>query len=158
LNVVSHARRALAAGLAACLLGAQSTSLADAAGLPFGKARERGTLVVGVPYLAPPAAAGAKVRTPERLDIVAAARLAEQLGLALEVVQIPPARQAQALAEGVVDVLLADRVQDQSAPALQGDGTAVVSAGYVTRSKAVIRSDTPLRAWNQVRGLTVCMS
>lgn len=158
LKVVSHARRALATGLAACLLCAQAAGPADAAGQPFGKARERGTLVVGVPYLAPPAAAGAKVRTPERLDTVAAARLAEQLGLALEVVQIPPARQAQALADGVVDVLLADRVADQSAPALQGDGTAVVAAGYVTRPKAVIRSDTPLRDWSQARGLTVCMS
>ena len=47
--------------------GARSLRPADVKTL-FAEARLRGALIVGVPYLAPPLAAGAKVRTPERLD------------------------------------------------------------------------------------------
>lgn len=125
---------------------------------PFPQARARGLLVVGVPYLAPPAAAGAKVRTPERLDTVMAERLGARLGLPVKVVQVEPARRGAVLADGSVDLLLADRVAGQSAPGLEAPGVALVPTGYAARPKAVIRSDTPMRRWQDARGRSVCMA
>jgi len=182
-----RARAALAGALGlaviACLPqwagGAQ-----DGAGA-FAAARQRGTLVVGVPYLAPEPAAGAKIRTPERLDTVMAQRVGQQLGLPVKVVQVDPARRLSALADGDVDVLIADRVADPGAAKHSGDaraassgampstlsdesrlnlatsddqGTAAIPTGYAARPKAIIRSDTKLRQWKDVKGLTVCMS
>ncbi|MBO1112941.1 transporter substrate-binding domain-containing protein [Bordetella petrii] len=151
-------RPALAAAALAGLLGSPALAPAGPSSQPFAQARERGALVVGVPYLAPPAAAGAKVRTPERLDTVLAARLGERLGLPVTVVQIEAGRRAAALADGTVDLLLADRVAGQSAPGLDDPGVAVVPAGYEARPRAVIRSDTKLRSWPQVKGRSVCMA
>ena len=48
--------------LGACLA---ASGLAQAQPEAFAAARARGELVVGVPYLAPPPAAGAKIRTPD---------------------------------------------------------------------------------------------
>ncbi|GAB3085582.1 transporter substrate-binding domain-containing protein [Bordetella muralis] len=151
----------------------------------FSRARVRGSLVVGVPYLAPEPAAGAKVRTPERLDTVMADRLGQQLGLPVKVVQVDPARRLSALADGEVDVLIADRVADPGAAKRSGDlqaaassamsstqsaesslnpatsdgaGSTAISTGYAARPKAIIRSDTKLRHWPDVKGLTVCMA
>src|SRR5690606_768236 len=130
-------------------------------------ARARGVLVVGVPYLAAAPVAGAKIRTPERLDAVMAQRLGQQLGLPVRVVQIDAGQRASALARGDVDVLIADRVAEprSSARAQQrrpvgdalaqdeyvvapasmwrdNEGVLVVSTGYAARPKAIIRSDT----------------
>ena len=128
---------------------------ASAGGDPWQAARARGELRVGVAYVAPVPAAGAKIRTAERLDVPAATRLGERLGLPVQWVQVDPARAAQALASGQVDVVLASR------PTAAGGKDAEVSwvgTGYATRPKAVIRSDTPLRNWDDVRGKIVCMS
>jgi len=144
--------------LAGAVLAAAALAAPAHAGQPFAQARARGALVVGIPYLAPAAAAGAKVRTPERLDTVMAARLGEQLGLPVKVVQVEPAGRAAALAGGTVDLLLADRLAGQSVPGLDTPGVAVVPAGYAARPKAVIRSDTTLRHWQEVKGRSVCMS
>jgi len=151
-------RPALALAALAGLLGMSAPAAAQPSGQPFTQARERGVLVVGVPYLAPPAAAGAKVRTPERLDTVLAERLGERLGLPVKVVQVEPQQRAAALADGTVDLLLADRIAGQSDPGLDDPGVALVPAGYQARPKAVIRSDTALRRWSQVKGRSVCMS
>lgn len=188
LSVLSRAGRCvlLAALWAPMIVFAQAANVvpsqSDGA---FAGARARGALVVGVPYLAPEAAAGAKVRTPERLDTVMAQRLGQQLGLPVKVVQIDPARRVSALANGDVDVLIADRVTDPSAAKRSGDASpapstassdtqlgesnlipsasdgqdaVAVSTGYAARPKAIIRSDTKLRHWKDVKGLTVCMS
>ncbi|MBO9357500.1 transporter substrate-binding domain-containing protein [Bordetella petrii] len=156
--IVRSWRPALAAGSLAGLLGLAAVASTAAPAQPFAQARQRGVLVVGVPYLAPPAVAGAKVRTPERLDTVMAQRLGERLELPVKVVQIDPARRAEALADGTVDVLLADRVAGHSEPGFDGADTQVVPAGYAARPKAVIRGDTALRNWDQVRGRSVCMA
>jgi polar amino acid transport system substrate-binding protein len=137
----------------------------------FARAQARGALIVGVPFLAPEPAPGAKIRSPERLDEVMAQHLAQQLKLPVQLVQIDPAQRAAALATGEVDLLIADRVASDTrgsakAPALDTQpllaadipGTTSVPTGYRARPKAVIRSDTTLRHWRDVKGLTVCMS
>lgn len=123
----------------------------------FPEAHRRGELIVGVPYLAPPLAAGAKVRTPERLDSAIAQRLGKSLGLPVALKQVDAA-QAQALLEsGAVDLVLADQAKEEGDAALPS-GLKRVPTGYATRPQAVIRGDTAMRRWPDVAGHTVCMS
>lgn len=118
----------------------------------FAAARARGELVVGVPYLAPPPAAGAKIRTPDGLDANMAEKLGLSLGLPIRLQQVTPDQAAAALAAGQVDVVLADR--DGSQP----QSVAELPTGYGARPKALIRSDTRLRKPGDARGHTVCMA
>lgn len=151
-------RPCLAALLAVALPGlpgaaAQPGVAAD----PLAAARARGVLVVGVPFLANAPLAGAKVRTPERLDGAAAERLARQLGLPLQLRRLAAGDAAGQLASGAVDLVLADR-RDGAPLAAQAPGMAVVGTGYATAPKAVIRGDTALRRWQDVAGHSVCMA
>ncbi|MCF7770292.1 transporter substrate-binding domain-containing protein [Achromobacter pulmonis] len=138
--------------LMAALLSASSGA---AAADRLAAARQRGELVVGVPYLAPAPAAGAKIRTPEGLDIAMAERLAQDLGLPLRLRQVAAGDAARLLGAGEVDVVLADR-----SPAAQAlpDNLAAVATGYAARPKAVIRSDTGMRQGADARGRSVCMA
>ena len=112
--------------------------------------------MVGVPYLAPEPAAGAKIRTPERLDGVMATRLGLALGLPVKLVQMDKSRAAAALEKREVDLLIMDRVTGVEQPPIAN--ATVVPTGYAARPKAIIRSDTLLSEWKDVKGLTVCMS
>lgn len=135
--------------LGACLA---ATGYAQAQPDAFAVARVRGELVVGVPYLAPPPAAGAKIRTPDGLDAAMTDRLGLSLGLPVRLRQLPPEQAAAALAAGEVDLVLADGAAGQP------DTVAVQTTGYGARPKAVIRSDTGLRRPGDVRGRSVCMA
>lgn len=142
-------RRIRLAALTACLLFA---GLAQAQDSGFAAAHARGELRVGVPYLAPPPAAGAKIRTPHGLDAQMADKLGQRVGLPVRLLQVPAGQAAAALAAGQVDVVLADAADDQPQ-------TVVVQAtGYGGRPKALIRSDTSWRKPADVRGRTVCMA
>ncbi|BDC27078.1 Bacterial extracellular solute-binding proteins, family 3 [Bordetella parapertussis] len=149
----SHLSRLCLAALLAMALPALPGAAAD----PLAAARARGVLVVGVPFLADAPLAGAKVRTPERLDGVAAERLARQLGLPLQLRRLAAGDAAAQLASGAVDLVLADR-RDGAPLAAQAPGMAVVGTGYATAPKAVIRGDTALRRWQDVAGHSVCMA
>lgn len=149
----AHSLKRVAA--ACCMLAAACA--AQAAG-PFEQARARGALVVGMPYLAPPPEAGAKIRTPERLDTVIAERLGERLGLPVTLRQVGAAEAPALLVSGEVDAVLSDRVQGLSQPGSQTPGIVTVATGYVTRPQAVIRSDTPMRRWQDTAGRSICMA
>jgi polar amino acid transport system substrate-binding protein len=142
----------LAVGLAACVTAAAGTTPADG----LAAARQRGELVVGVPYLAPAPVAGAKIRTPEGLDIAMAEKLAQDLGLPFSLRQVAPADAARLMAAGEVDVVLADRSQPAATPLPAG--VAALPTGYAARPKAVIRSDTAMRQPSDARGRSVCMA
>ena len=118
----------------------------------FPAARARGELVVGVPYLAPPPVAGAKIRTPEGLDAAITEKLAASLKLPVRLVQLPAADAARALKAGEVDLVLADRADGQP------QTVAVQTTGYAARPKAVIRTDTRMRKPADVQGRSVCMA
>lgn len=155
----SHLSRLCLAALLAVALPALPGAAAQpgAAADPLAAACARGVLVVGVPFLADAPLAGAKVRTPERLDGVAAERLAQQLGLPLQLRRLAAGDAAAQLASGAVDLVLADR-RDGAPLAAQAPGMAVVGTGYATAPKAVIRGDTALRRWQDVAGRSVCMA
>ncbi|BCY21722.1 substrate-binding protein [Bordetella pertussis] len=155
----SHLSRLCLAALLAVALPALPGAAAQpgAAADPLAAACARGVLVVGVPFLADAPLAGAKVRTPERLDGVAAERLARQLGLPLQLRRLAAGDAAAQLASGAVDLVLADR-RDGAPLAAQAPGMAVVGTGYATAPKAVIRGDTALRRWQDVAGRSVCMA
>lgn len=162
----------MAGGVAALLLGAWlaggavapfAMPHADAAEpaaseAAFARARARGTLVIGVPYLAPPPAAGAKIRTPDGLDALMAERLGQKLDLPVTLRQVDAGEAARLLAAGEVDAVLASQLEGQSSPGAQAPEVARVPSGYVTRPQAVIRNDTAMRRWQDVKGRSVCMS
>ncbi|WP_454674264.1 ABC transporter substrate-binding protein [Achromobacter pestifer] len=137
------------AALTVCMLLA---GMAQAQTSGFAAAQARGELVVGVPYLAPPPVAGAKIRTPDGLDALMAEKLGQRLGLPVRLQQVPAGQAAAALSAGQVDVVLADEA------GAQPPTVAVQSTGYGARPKAVIRSDTRLRTPADVRGRSVCMA
>lgn len=138
-------------GVSALLCAASGAAPADG----LGAARQRGELVVGVPYLAPAPEAGAKIRTPEGLDHAMAEKLAQELGVPFRLRQVAVADAARLLAAGDVDVVLADRAQP--APGLPSE-LATVATGYAARPKAIIRSDTRMRQGGDARGRSVCMA
>lgn len=135
--------------LGACLA---ASGFAQAQPEAFAAARARGELVVGVPFLAPPPAAGAKIRTPDGLDAAMTDRVGQSLGLPVRLVQLPQEQAAAALAAGQVDLVLTDGASAQP------DAVATQATGYAARPKAVIRSDTSLRRPADVRGRSVCMA
>nr|WP_025917112.1 transporter substrate-binding domain-containing protein [Herminiimonas sp. CN] len=140
--------RALLAAILGC-----AGSAALAAGLPE-QARQRGRLEVGVRYVIPPYAAGAKYRTPEGVDTVLAEDLAARLQVTLATLRATPVNRAQLLASGKADLVLA-AVAD-SDPLLRS--AAVVPTGYAAAPLAIMRTDTDIKTPQQLKGRTVCLS
>ena len=125
---------------------------------PFAAARARGELVIGLPYVAPPPVAGAKIRTPDGLDVAAAEKLAQSLGLQFSLRQLTAEEAGPALASGQVDLVLGERAGVEAAAAVPGAQLAWQGTGYAVRPKAVIRSDTRMRSGADTRGRRVCMA
>ena len=146
--------RPLALPVALCtLLLAHAVPAAGADG-GLDRARQRGKLVAGVAYVPPAYAAGAKFRTPESLDTALAEQTAKALKASLETVAAGPASRTGVLAAGKADVVLA---------ALPGQdplrNTArIVPTGYAAAPMAIMRTDTDIRSWQQLKGRTVCLS
>ena len=145
---------ALAAAICLPLAGAAPS----APPAPFAAARARGELVIGLPYVAPPPVAGAKIRTPDGLDVAAAEKLAQSLGLQFSLRQLTAEEAGPALASGQVDLVLGERAGVEAAAAVPGAQLAWQGTGYAVRPKAVIRSDTRMRSGADTRGRRVCMA
>ena len=144
---------ALAAAICLPLAGAAPSAPPE----PFA-ARVRGELVIGLPYVAPPPVAGAKIRTPDGLDVAAAEKLAQSLGLQFSLRQLTAEEAGPALASGQVDLVLGERAGVEAAAAVPGAQLAWQGTGYAVRPKAVIRSDTRMRSGADTRGRRVCMA
>jgi polar amino acid transport system substrate-binding protein len=117
-------------------------------------ARQRGKLVAGVAYVPPAYAAGAKFRTPESVDTALAEAAARALKASLETVAAGPASRTGILAAGKADVVLA---------ALSGQdplrkSARIVPTGYTAAPMAIMRTDTNIKNWQQLKGRTVCLS
>lgn len=118
------------------------------------RARARGKLVVGVAHVVPAYRAGAKFRTPEAIDTILADDLAKRLQLPLANEQID-AGAAMALGRDADLALagLAALPPQALPPALTS-----VATGYQAGAMAIMRSDTNIKRWEDLKGRTVCMA
>lgn len=113
-------------------------------------------LSVGVLYVPPPFVGGSKVRTPETPDIALAETLAQSLGETLH----PMAAQAP---QDVMSLVVSGRLRAglsrvTSADITPQNGLALVPTGYESRPMAIMRSDTDIKTWAQLKGRTVCVA
>lgn len=117
-------------------------------------ARQRGTLVAGLSFPLPVYVAGAKFRTPESPESTLADDVAKRLRLKLGTPKISANNAAQWLKSGRADVVLA-LIDDNDA--LRRDAI-VIPTGYSAGAMAIMRSDTDIKSWEQLKGRTVCLS
>ncbi|EJN09600.1 transporter substrate-binding domain-containing protein [Herbaspirillum sp. YR522] len=116
-------------------------------------ARQAGALRVGLDYVPPVYKGGMKFRTPERIDTVLAEDLAGQFKLKPDLVGNGPDA-ARSFRGARADVVLT----------LAGDGeaptadTVVIPTGYSAGGMAIMRTDTTIKKWEDLKGRTVCMS
>jgi len=112
----------------------------------------RSELVLAMDYVVPPFMPGAKVRTPETVDTALADAVAERLGAELKAVD--GARGKGRQADGPRRLALT-RLDEGERPR---SGTHIVPTGYRAGPMAIMRSDTGIRRWEDLRGRTVCLS
>src|SRR5450830_9596 len=124
----------------------------DASGIAA--ARQRGTLVVGLSYPLPAYVAGVKFRTPESPESSLSEALATALKLPLGTPRVSAVNVAQALAAGRADLMLMLVSEGDPAPA----NVALLPTGYSAGAMAIMRSDTNIKRWDQLKGRTVCLS
>jgi polar amino acid transport system substrate-binding protein len=145
-----HARTAILALLAAPLTVLCADAQADA----LDRARKRGKLSAGIPYVVPEYKAGMKFRTPETLDHALLEDVAKRLQLPLAAVRTEPGKQAQLLASGKADIAIAMVAENDP---LHRAAT-VIPIGYGAGPMAIMRTDTDIKSWEQLKGRKVCVS
>lgn len=148
---VSLAGMASAAGAgdtpAHSLVAVARTSTAESAPL-----RER--LTIGMPYVVPPHVPGSKVRTPEGPAPLLIERLSKQLPLRAVAVPDRGDGDTPAAWPGEVDALLRP-VGDTGAGRREG---VVIPTGYRAGIMAIMRTDTDIKTWEDLRGRSVCLT
>lgn len=152
--------RFLMSMLATSLLAGTSTTFAANAA----PAKEPGeALILGMSYVAPPHTAGAKVRTPEGLAPVLAERLGERQNVQVVQVDASPETldalaKAQANRDTATEGPQADALLIHAAPPSPEQGLAYIATGYRAGIMAIMRSDTDIQRWEDLRGRTVCLT
>jgi polar amino acid transport system substrate-binding protein len=140
--------RTLAAAVFGCVC---TTALADGM---VERVSQRGKLFIGIGYVAPPYVAGAKFRTPEALDLVLAEDIGKRLQTAPNTLRIDSVNREQSLAAGKADIVLT--AIPEADPLRRS--TLIVPTGYAAGPMAIMRSDTNIKTWEQLKGRTVCLS
>lgn len=139
-------RLSAVAGMAICAAALAAVSVAAT---PQPKAWHAGTQ-----YVAPPFVAGAKVRTPETIESTLLEQIAKQQNALIEAVALGVAKPARLLETGKIDfALVAVADAEPVAP-----GTVAIPVRYSVRPMAIMRSDTDIKTWAQLKGRTVCLS
>lgn len=118
------------------------------------RARQRGKLVAGIHYIVPEYKGGMKFRTPEVLDNTLLEDVAKRLQLPLNAIRTEPSKQASLLASGKANVAIT--VVSDTRP--QDTSVMVIPTGYSAGPMAIMRTDTSIKAWEQLKGRTVCVS
>lgn len=111
-------------------------------------------LVVGMDYIVPPFVAGAKVRTPEAIDMALAEQVAERLHVKLATVGADRADPAKTVQGDGAQIVLAAMPEVAAASA----STVTIPTGYTAAPMAIMRNDTDIKTWEQLKGRTVCLS
>lgn len=143
----------LRAALAVTALACACTTAA-AADNALDRARRQNLLVVGMPWVMPVYVVNARFRTGESIDAALAEDVAKRLRVKAAAVPFEPAQRADALAARQAHILLA--------PVADGDPlrrtAAIVPTGHVTGAMAIMRTDTDIKSWEQLKGRSVCIS
>lgn len=113
-----------------------------------------GTLTVGIEYVPPVFVGGAKVRTPEGIDALLADDIAHRLSAEARTTLFSTANPIQSLQEGKARFLLAPVPETGAASA----SSLVIPTGYVAGAMAIMRSDTDIKQWKQLKERTVCLA
>ncbi|WP_228255782.1 type 2 periplasmic-binding domain-containing protein [Pollutimonas thiosulfatoxidans] len=110
-------------------------------------------MIVGMHYVVPPFVGGTKVRTPEAVDTALAEALAE--GMRARLVAVSTTQVAATAADPAAPraSLIALEPQ-QSLPAT----LVTIPTGYKAGAMAIMRTDTDITSWEQLKGRTVCLS
>lgn len=132
------------------MTGVCTTAFADG----FERAKQRGKLLAGTHYPVPSYKAGTKFRTPEAPDTVLLEDVAKRLKLSLETVKATRSNQAQLANAGKIDVALVSVAQGDATQR----GVTVIPTGYAAGQMAIMRTDTDIKTWQQLKGRKVCVS
>ncbi|MFT0548984.1 transporter substrate-binding domain-containing protein [Allopusillimonas ginsengisoli] len=112
-------------------------------------------VVIAMHYVIPEFIGGQKVRTPEAPDAAMAQALAVMLGASGETALPADAQIGERLRRGEADVALLSLADDV---ATLPDDIVALPTGYRSRPMAIMRSDTDIKSWKQLRGRTVCVA
>lgn len=114
----------------------------------------KGQLVGGVGYVVPTYQAGAKFRTPESMESALLEEVARSRKAVPVMRKATAATRAQMLVSGEADLILA--VIPEGDPLARKPG--VIFTGYSASPMAIMRTDTTIKTWEQLKGRTVCVS
>lgn len=110
-------------------------------------------LKVGVRYVPPPFVGGTKVRTPESIETLLVEAVGETLNRQPRFVRLDSTHAS--VAPDSYDFAVADIPELQARPS---DGSIWIPTGQVTRPMAIMRTDTDIKSWRQLKGRTVCVA
>lgn len=115
---------------------------------------QRQRLVVGVDYVVPEYKAGMKFRTPETLDTALAEDASKRLKFTLATVPNLHSGSTALPAKGKADILLTTL----PAASMAFSAYTVIPTGYSAGPMAIMRTDTTIKTWEQLKGKKVCVS
>lgn len=118
------------------------------------EAKPHARFVAGIHQVVPEYKAGSKFRTPEAPDSALVEDIAKRLRTVPATVRAEPTQRAALLSGGKTDALLLALGDDDP---LRRNAT-VIPTGYVAAPMAIMRTDTDIRRWEQLKGRTVCVS
>jgi polar amino acid transport system substrate-binding protein len=125
-------------------------------------AKARGAVRMGQDYVPPAYTGGAKFRTPEGVDVILAEDLAKRLNLKLDSVRntnnTGDGKAVQALKGARPDIALVTVEESAARSGTAVDGSILIPTGYSAGAMAIMRTDTDIKKWEQLKGRTVCLS
>jgi polar amino acid transport system substrate-binding protein len=131
--------------------GCAGATAADSGTGPVGRS---GKLVAGIAHVAPVYKAGEKFRTPEGMETALVEDLAARLKTEPAFMALAPQGHAEALKSGKADVVLTI-LGDTDLPT---PTATIIPTGYASSAMAIMRADTDIKSWDQLKGRTVCVS
>lgn len=109
------------------------------------RAAHRNALVAGIQYVVPEHKGGMKFRTPETLDTVLLDDVARRLQRPLV---------TQRAGSGKTDIALATLADNDP----RHRTATIIPTGYAAAPMAIMRTDTDIKSWDQLKGRKVCIA
>lgn len=124
------------------------------AGSGLDEAAQRKQLVAGIRNVEPEYKGGMKFRTPEAIDGALVQELGKRLRLPASAMRVAPGNYAAVLDAGKVDIVLAAVPEH----ATVHKSATVIPLDYAVGPMAIMRTDTDIKSWAQLKGRKVCLS